>query len=229
MPPLIKLQIAGSVAATSGFLGNSFNATSVDVPVIIGDASGGVYIYSLLQVNHGMTASGLANFNLSGSTGSFAFPQGGLTGTFTYGPSNPGPITYGKVVSDTYQAQTTPGSHTAVAVATIPLPGTEGADVSGGALNLKYQATVTGTTTAVGAQFEGYVTYAVQTPGAPAIIGTIKQPIADGSASGGSALPAGWSFTLALDGTSHNILLKVTTDAADTYDGSCITQKHYVQ
>lgn len=161
-----------------------------------------------------------------------AFVTGLLTnptvlGTVTWKPVSSSPIAACPTLSVPYQVQTTSGAHTAVLLATVPLPGTAGAPITKGGLDFEYDVGVFGTTTAVAARWKGYASYAVQTSGSPVISGVITQTLAYGTNSG--SVPAGWTLTLALDGTSKNILLTLTTDASDTYDASAITQQHYTK
>lgn len=92
---------------------------------------------------------------------------------------------------------------------------------------MEYDCAITGTTTAVAARFKGTVSYTVQTSGTPVILAAASQPIAVGTNSG--AVPASWTLVLSLDVSSLNILVKITTDASDTYNASMITQSRYTQ
>ena len=113
-------------------------------------------------------------------------------------------------------------------IATIPLPGTTGApsSIAKGQLSLEYDVDITGTTTAVGARFKGYISYTVQTSGSPVLLAA-SQPIAYGT--NATSVPTGWTCVLTLDGTSKNVLISVTTDAADTYSVFNLTQQKYTQ
>jgi hypothetical protein len=166
----------------------------------------------------------------TGPTGaSPSFTNITVIGSVTNIPISSAPVTIAQTLNLPYTAQTTPGGlgFTNILVATIPLPGTAGAPIPKGQLDFDYDAAVTGTTTAVGARFRGYVSYTVQVSGSPAIIGIIEQPIAIGT--NASAIPSAWNYTIALDGASKNILVTVTTDGSDTYDVSMITQQRYTQ
>jgi hypothetical protein len=164
-------------------------------------------------------------------TGNQALTNPTVYGTCTNSPVSPSPITAAEVFTKPYTAQTV-SSAAPVVIATIPLPGTTGSlgpltsVPAKGQLDLDYDVSVTGATTAVGARWKGYVSYTVQTSGSPVLLDN-EQPLAYGTNS--KAVPAGWTLTATLDGTSKNILLTLTTDATSTYDCHADTQQKYTQ
>jgi hypothetical protein len=109
-------------------------------------------------------------------------------------------------------------NNTPVVVASIPLPGTAGADYALGGFTIEAQAVMFDATT--GAQVATIRLlwgWAVVTPGSPVAQGAALQTLLSiGTTTG--APPVGWAFVIALDGTSKYAQLVVTGDAADTVD-----------
>jgi hypothetical protein len=155
-----------------------------------------------------------ANYKTMGIGGALQSPV--VFGEVSVQPTTVAPLSAAKLNSEEFTGQTTSGSHTAVVMATIPLPGTVGSDAIRGQMDVEYDVSMMSTSSAVGARFKGALSWAVQTSGSPVAMGTDPQPVAIGTNSGSP--PSGWAVALQLDGGSQNVQVAVTGDASLTVD-----------
>ena len=234
--PLITQTAAASTSAGSGSAGAQINIVAQAGQAATGAThnggiGGGITLNAGAGGTSGSASAGIPGqliFQVAGSTYiAITSTATTISGIVNYAPKTTAPDTIATTQSNTYTAQTTAGAHTSVLVATIALPGTAGAPATKGSIDFEYDVSITGTATAVGAHFKGYVSYTVQTSGSPVIYAAATQTLAIGTNAG--IPPASWTCVLSLDGGSDNILVSVTTDASDTYSVSALTQSKYTQ
>jgi hypothetical protein len=147
------------------------------------------------------------------------------------GPANIGAATVATVDGqiDT-PIQTTPAAHTGVIAATIPLPGTPGADATRGLCTINVEVEMQSTTTADAAYFKLTWAQSVQAVGAPVALGQVitgPSPTGGIGTAAGGVPPAGWLATLQLDGTSHNVQVAINGDPALTVTCKVLRQVGY--
>lgn len=154
--------------------------------------------------------------------GRFFNEAGNIVGKTTYQPAALGPLTVGNVNTQIFPGQTTPASHTGVVIATLPLPGTTGADATRGLFTLNVEVEMQSTTTADAAYFKLCWSWSVQTIANPIALGALVTSLSTGTNSG--APPAGWSATIQLDGSSLNAQVAVDGDATLTVNVKVLAQ-----
>ena len=142
------------------------------------------------------------------------------------------PATAANVYSVIVTAQTTSGAHTTVQVGpNIPQPGKPPASSpfqmptppANGTTVVKYRLEIAGTTTAVGAVYEGEWAFSSQGATTNNMGAAPVQTVAIGTNTG--SVPAGWSATLQV--TTGQVQLVTTTDASDTYTCKAILEWSY--
>jgi len=151
--------------------------------------------------------------------------SGTIVGKVTYQPATVAPLTVANIDSQIFPGQTTPGSHTGVVIATIPLPGTTGADATRGLFTLNVEVEMQSTTTADAAYFKMCWSWSVETPANPIALGALITSLSTGTNAG--APPAGWSATIQLDGPTENAEVAVNGDPALTVNVKILAQFSY--
>jgi hypothetical protein len=164
-----------------------------------------------------IAASLLTNPSLVGSIS--------IAGSTSFAPASPAPAKTAVVDSYIATGQTTAASHTAVVLATLPLPGTAGAPSSTGLLELDVEVSMVSTTTSDAARFKLTWQWSVVTPGSPVALGTLTTSLSVGTNANNP--PSGWTAALQLDGGSDNAQVVVSGDTALTVDCKALIQYGY--
>ncbi|MGD0331151.1 MAG: hypothetical protein ABSB40_12050 [Nitrososphaeria archaeon] len=202
--------------------------------------NGAAGINLTIQAQAGQSAAGTGN---NGGAGGNIILQPGAGGASLYAtvgsagyvevvnetlflPQTYGSITYGSVNSQLLTLQTTSGAYSSITVLTLPLPGTSGAPCTKGVLYVDICVAMASTTTAVGATIKACGGWAVVSAGSPTAMG-VTNLLNIGTNSG--APPSGWAATMALDGGSNNVLVKVTGDSSLTVDCTIQVDWRYVK
>jgi hypothetical protein len=137
-------------------------------------------------------------------------------------PTTVAPVTVNQSNAIIVSAQTT--SNTPIVALTVPLPGTSGSPITLSGTNtglITFDVTIRmqSTTTADAAWFKYSWAWSVLTYGSPVPLGaSANNLLSIGTNSG--APPTGWAATIALDGSSHNITISITGNAALIVDAT---------
>jgi hypothetical protein len=158
--------------------------------------------------------------------GRFFNALGEIVGKTIFTKDPPTPATVANIDAQVDAGQTTPAAHGGIVIATIPLPGTVGADAVRGLLTLNVEVEMQSTTTPDAAYFKMTWAWSVQVSGAPVALGAAAvSSLAIGTNAGGP--PPNWAAHIALDGGSVNALVSVDGDPALTVNVKTLSQFGY--
>jgi len=157
--------------------------------------------------------------------GRFFNALGEIVGKTIFTKDPPTPATVANIDGQIDVGQTTPAAHGDVAIATLPLPGTAGADATRGLFTLNAEVEMQSTTTADAAYFRLTWAWSVQVSGAPVALGALVTSLSTGTNAG--APPPNWAARIELDGGSVNALVAVDGDPALTVNVKVLSQYGY--